>query len=512
MPKAVDYDRRHAERIAGVPVETKVAVVLRRAGDEPPAPRRRSAEQAEIDVQWAPPPAKRWLTTRVARRELGDGGPDARKRAEKEFHDLWSSKALELLKLVDAPVLRAPDGAQRDDKVLRHLFAKRRASTLRARTRVFGFFLGWLRLRRAGRMEYDSTDLLGYLTDLFEEKRGASVPRSVVYAVMFFERFGGKPDQARIYHDPLVLATAESMEADLPRAGGTRTEAIRYPFLVVVAMELTLVDPATRLYDKLLCGYNLTKAWACLRFDDTKGLCPHKVRDAGQHFVLPLDRTKTSSKMGGRPQEAFLAKRASLSGAMWVEEFMGFLKSGPLAFTRDYMLPLPASGFQDVLQSMASYSDASALSRTLLESLRTPVMVKVGTSLRWQLGPMPLMDPGMADAFTEHSPRKFLVSLASPLAGVNEDHLDKLGDWSTQGARRYDQSVGRVVANLQRLVSDAVPEIAAKYGEVDLKDRLVEFAVSRMGRSEEEAVKAVLPMLIESVSGFMVKHLSLVGG
>ena len=172
------------------------------------------------------------------------------------------------------------------------------------------------------------------------------------------------------------------MEADLPRAGGTRAEAWRLPFLAVVSMELTVVDGATNPFDRLLCGYNLVKTWACLRYDDTRGLCPHKVRDGGEHFVLPLDRTKASGKSGSRVQEAFLAKRASLSGALWAEQFVECLKCGPLSFTRDYMLPLPAAGFHDVIHSMASYSDAAALTRTLLESLRKPAAVKVGSSLR----------------------------------------------------------------------------------------------------------------------------------
>ena len=68
------------------------------------------------------------------------------------------------------------------------------------------------------------------------------------------------------------------------------------------------------------------------------------------------------------------------------------------------------------------------------------------------------------------------------------------------------------MANLQRLVSDALPDIAAKYGEIDLKDRLVEFAVARLGQSEEEAAQAILPMLFESVSGFLVKHVALAAG
>ena len=97
----------------------------------------------EAGPSTVPPPApeppsgitlKRWRTTRATLRGTAEN-EDERARAETEEQSRWITSALEVLEMIAAPSLRDAAGERRDPKLLRHLFGKRRASTLRARTR-----------------------------------------------------------------------------------------------------------------------------------------------------------------------------------------------------------------------------------------------------------------------------------------------------------------------------------------------------------------------------------------
>ena len=70
--------------------------------------------------------------------------------------------------------------------------------------------------------------------------------------------------------------------------------------MVVVALELSIHDRGLPWSLRFLCGYCLLKVWACLRYDDARGLNPSRIVRRGDGLELVPDRTKTS---GGSKEE-----------------------------------------------------------------------------------------------------------------------------------------------------------------------------------------------------------------
>ena len=280
LPAARDQARGDADRIARVDGITRADAVRRqRARDEVERPYPLVAAASEL--AWAPPPVKRWRTQRVARRAASGEEPDARKRAEQEEHKKWATQAAQILLDVDAPVVNDGAGGRRSVNQLLPLLSRRRASTVRARVRVYGKLLSWVQRRRpgggTGAAPMTTMDVLSYLNDAEEAHGGTTVPRAVIYAISFFERIGGMQGERRLTNDPLVAATAEAVEDGLVRGRGPRGETLRIPFIMSVALELYVVDKNNLLYKRFLAGYVLLKTWACLRYDDTRGgsAAPH---------------------------------------------------------------------------------------------------------------------------------------------------------------------------------------------------------------------------------------------
>ena len=382
---AADQDLRDAARLGrGLPEERMLRVVTKRAL-EVGATSSVTAGTLLMAQASVAPPTKRWRTGRTLRRSLATN-EDARAGAERAEHKKWAGKAVELLVKMQAPVIMDHDGNEREQEALEVLFTKRRPSTLRARVRYFARFLQavWL---RTGRWAYGPGEVLIYLADLAESGVGFTVPKSVVFAVDFFERFGGVDVAKRVCRDPLVEATAAALEQRLPKTHAGRCEALRYPVLVVISIELAFLDEQLPLFLRFVAGFVLTKIWGCLRYDDTRGVNPSRIRRLGRWFEFVLDRTKTSTMTRTGEQKGYLHVEASLSGEMWVEKFMGMLTTGPYAFGRDYLLPLPDEAMHHPVKRMAEFSDAAALCRSLLDVLRTPVPVRRRDGVRWVLAP-----------------------------------------------------------------------------------------------------------------------------
>ena len=77
------------------------------------------------------------------------------------------------------------------------------------------------------------------------------------------------------------MATAEQLEDQLSEGREPRGEARRLPFLALVALDLVVVDAKAAIYTRCLAGYVLAKVWACLRYDDCRGVAPQDPRLRG---------------------------------------------------------------------------------------------------------------------------------------------------------------------------------------------------------------------------------------
>ena len=172
LARAADRDLSDARRLAGTLAEERaLALVSRRVAGQLTVAQCKMAVVDSLALMGAmAPPLKRWRTGRVVRRSEATD-EDARKKSEVDEHGRWAGRAVGLLRRAGFPVLLGPDGGERDDDLLKHLFAKRRASTLRARVRSFERFLDTVKLRTGG-SDYDVALFLAYLKDLEDEGPG----------------------------------------------------------------------------------------------------------------------------------------------------------------------------------------------------------------------------------------------------------------------------------------------------------------------------------------------------
>lgn len=133
-------------------------------------------------------------------------------------------------------------------------------------------------------------------------------------------------------------------------------------------------------------------------------------------------------------------------GAQWLSVGLQLWQTAPLAFDRDYFLPLPSRAWDSVQNAMADYGDVVGLSKQLFRRLRQPVWQQ-GV---WRPSSQPLFIAEAAFSFwTEHSERNWLVSLLAAL-GVPHDDRKFIGRWlATSAADEYLRTAQQVIINLQ---------------------------------------------------------------
>ena len=93
-----------------------------------------------------------------------------------------------------------------------------------------------------------------------------------------------------------------------------------------------------------------------------------------------------------------------------------------------------------------------------------------------------------------------MISLASPLPGVQRDRLDLLGKWAKSASLVYDQSIGQVIAGLQVLVTEAADGVGAYYSEHDMAGKITLFLSARFGADVEEVKGHVESFMIDRVA------------
>ena len=124
--------------------------------------------------------------------------------------------------------------------------------------------------------------------------------------------------------------------------------------ILCVALELFLEDVGNPVYLRFAAGVMLVRVWATLRFDDTKAVTPAATQALEHMWRYELARTKTTGP--GRKRlavQSYIRRFAYFVCPGWHATFMQLLCEGPLAYPCDYLVPLPAPGFDDVAEGMA---------------------------------------------------------------------------------------------------------------------------------------------------------------
>ena len=101
------------------------------------------------------------------------------------------------------------------------------------------------------------------------------------------------------------------------------------------------------------------------------------------------------------------------------------------------MLPRLSADLVEFTPKMATSMDASGMAQALAAELREPIKIadEDGNQV-WMSSENPLLDPIVADAWTNHSKRAILTSALAAI-GVDKVRRDFLGRWSPSGSDDY---------------------------------------------------------------------------
>ena len=162
------------------------------------------------------------------------------------------------------------------------------------------------------------------------EPCGRATLRSIWGALLFFERLAAQVEGERLSADPILILLHEGHLASAPaRAdGGTaRKQAPRYPVAILASLGRLVIQGDAPRTLRMLAWWKLVQVWACLRFDDHRGLVPARISLGARGLEATLSRSKTTGpdkKVTERPVRvactAFVVEAAWLrvGWLMWV--------------------------------------------------------------------------------------------------------------------------------------------------------------------------------------------------
>ena len=233
------------------------------------------------------------------------------------------------------------------------------------------------------------------------------------------------------------------------------------------------------------------------RSDDLQGLVPSTMELGTKGLFALLRRSKTSGP-GKRVKwlPIFVDRHASFTGKEWLEIGFSLWQQDGFSFERDYSVLRPSHDLGSCLQVCADYTALSAMSKTLLMSLRLPAWTSDG----WVLCHHPLFIAHSAcRAWGEHSERCWLTSVAALLEVVWEQR-DYLGRWrAASSCDEYVRTAQQIVCNLQRkIVTSALAGETSGLWDLGLK----ELGLHLREAGENDCTIQSLP----DGDGFLYKH------
>ena len=325
------------------------------------------------------------LPVSLKRSRALEGDPQARQKAEDARRQHWILQLRELVHASKLPVVELAAASSSPTAVLAVIGQGKRASTLRRR------ILDWRKAARFFMLTFNMVwprgvhDVVDYLATLAASGVGRSAIGRAVQALNFMEKAGGLPEPRWLSQHPLVKATHNELLVTMA-SGATRAtrKAPQMPCLLMMKFEGFVVDDSLQLYWRLFAWYRLLRVWACLRFDDHRGLLPSSLRLVAGSLRGTLVRSKTTGA-GKRREELYLHvdRMAYILESSWLE--VGWRLWQRCGTARDYFLLLPTADFTGVIELEASYTDSQACSRALmrkvlLQSGEPLVTIPVGLS------------------------------------------------------------------------------------------------------------------------------------
>ena len=402
----------------------------------------------------------------------------AQERADAEGAELsrWRAELKAYFVESNVPAIRLASECLDPERALAGFIGRARAGTLRAYVRCWGQLRRWLLTARGSPWPTTSSDIIDYLHVRLDEPCGASVPQSLLQAIVWVEKVAGLEDQDRVSLRPEVGRAFAAASSELGLTAPPTRRAPRFPVAILAAFEKYLMDGTNPDYLRGLAWIRLVKVWATLRYDDHTWLRPSALSLTDGSLAAVLTRTKTSGAARKvRELPMIVSASCYFHDQGWLR--VGFDLWKKMAdYPRDYLLPRGSSDSNGVVRRMATYADASAAGHLLLRSLRA------------EGGQAPLLPWKVAEFWSEHSERATVPSGLAAL-GVSKQRRDLLGRWSPEGSDVYTRTYRAAVTRLQAkfAAQSRTLEAYSAFDESDIISELKVWLVNVRGETESEA-------------------------
>jgi hypothetical protein len=364
----------------------------------------------------------------------------------------WGGRALELLKLAGAPAYLESLEALDPQAAERGLLGSSRGATIRLRVKSWESFVRWLQWRRGSCWPENVIDLIDYVSEIMRESPTASFPRTFAASLGWFEARAGFQMGRKFTNNEQFRRVVERAKTDAGEAQGEVRRAPRFPVSLIAALEVAVVNEDCFPRGlRVVAWARLLKVFGVLRTDDLQRLRPANITMGEAGFVGKLLRTKCTGP-GKKVRElvVFVPSGASVAGTKWLH--VGYeLWSKAVPEGLDFFLPRLSADMQYFVPKVATSSDLAGMFMKVLTLLRLPVEGDAGMVP----GPVLMLEESMAVAWTGHSERASLPSLAATL-GIPKSDRDYLGRWSPSGSDEYVRTYRSVMKKTMGILLCAV--------------------------------------------------------
>ena len=395
------------------------------------------------------------LAAKKRQRKYKDEHPDARARKLDTERHKYTVLLSNVIKSAKLPVVQLVNTLDDPLTAWSHLFAARRANTLKNRYKAWRPFETWLELHRSRTYPQSYKDVIDYMQCRVDDGCGKTIPESFHVALNMIEVLGRVPEDEQISKDQLWLGHIKSWTAQLSADHPPRRPAEMYTVAILLSLELTVEDESEPIFSRALSWVVLLMVWAALRCDDVQSVLPHRTLLTNFGLKIIMGKTKTTGP--DKPQKevaAHVFRSVSLTGVDWLGIGYRIWDSDEFAYRRDYLVMEPKRDWSGVRRKFAAPSELASLIRKLLSTLRVPQR----RGVHWELMAASLLLPdGLEMHYTGHSPRNFLTSVAA-LLGFSKDMRAYLGRWAIgmTSSEEYVRTARQVIYKIQKAVNRSI--------------------------------------------------------
>ena len=386
-----------------------------------------------------------------------EDAPDVRSKKFESERRKYSLLLAQVMISAQLPVVALIQTLDDANSAWIHIFAARRANTLKSRYKVWKPFEKWLEMHRGYLFPQSVKDAIDYMQHRVDNGCGRTVPESLSITLGMLEQLGRVPDSAKISEDPLWKGHIKSWTAELSEEAPPRKPAEMFTVAMVIALELLVVEESEPVFTRALAWVLLVMIWGAMRCDDVQAIIPRRSFLSNFGLKLILGQSKTTGPDKVQKEVAVhIFRTVSLTGEDWLRSGFNIWESEEFSFPRDYMVMEPTKDWTKVKRKFVTPSGLSSLISKLLSTLNCPRRSGLG----WELMPHVLLLPdGLEEFFSGHSARNFLTSIAAVI-GFSRDERAFLGRWSMgmTSSEEYVRTSRQVVFKIQRAVNRSLVE------------------------------------------------------